>query len=82
MVNKMNYYDYIYLIVGWQVFATVIELAISMDEIDCPHLMTPSFFYDMGMNWFGAYVCVVLIGIISPTMFIFKTLKWLFTVGR
>lgn len=74
--------DYIILIILWLGMSVSLEIGLSVDEFNSVHLLTPSYFYDKGMNWFGAYSCVILIGIVSPVMFIFKTLKWLFTVGR
>lgn len=50
---------------------------------------TPKAFYDAGLNWFGSYICFILLMTFSPLGLIFricdlicKTIKWLFTVGR
>lgn len=73
-----------FLIVLWVVISIVVELAAGTGGFSYTNvrLLTPSYFYDKGMNWFGAYFCTILIGIVSPAMFIFKLLRWLFTVGR
>lgn len=72
----------IMLLILWAVLSISLELTASADIYGIPHLLTPTYFYDKGLNWFGAYCCVILLGIVSPFMFIFKILKWLFTVGR
>ena len=66
------------------IFSIIILGYISMIiELGCFGLkLTPRFFYKKGMNWFGAYTVTILIGLISPTVFIIKILKYLFTVGR
>ena len=50
---------------------------------------TPKDFYKAGLNWFGSYVCFILLMICSPLGLIFrichlicKIIKWLFTAGR
>ncbi len=49
----------------------------------------PKDFYNAGLNWFGSYVCFILLMICSPMGLIFrichlicKIIKWLFTVGH
>ena len=74
--------EYIVLILYCVLISTLTELACSMDKEDHVHLMTPLYFYNKNMNWFGAYSCVLLLAVVSPLMFIFKIVKWLFTVGR
>lgn len=71
-------------IVVWLVIATVSELGFGTGGFSYSNvkLFTASYFYNKGMNWFGAYFCTILIGIVSPAMLMFKLMRWLFTVGR
>lgn len=70
--------DLCFLILFWMGISVIAELSFGYFDV----LFTPSYFYSEGMNWFGAYFCTILIGIISPVMFVFKIFRWLCTVGR
>lgn len=76
MVIKMN--ELFFLILLWMGMSVIVELASGNFEV----LFTPSYFYSKGMNWFGAYFCTILLGILSPPMFVFKIFRWLCIVGR
>ena len=68
----------------WMIISVVLEVKL-MDSFRGKgdlKLFKPSYFYNLGMNWFGAYTTTILIGIVSPFMGFFKIIKWLFTVGR
>lgn len=71
------YYIIAILIIFWAAISIVLEVTISGQN-----LLTPSHFYQLGLNWFGAWTVTLLIAVVSPFMAIFKFLRWVFTVGR
>lgn len=78
--------SFIIAAVVWSVFALGIEIAI-MEKVNGTDIsdnqFTPSYFYhEVKLNWFGAWVTTIIIGIVSPIMAAFKLVYWLFHVGR
>ena len=48
-----------------------------------PEAITPKTIYNNSkFNWFGSWFYFILLGIVSPVLFIIKTLNWLFRMGR
>ena len=81
--------------VFWLVFGNFIELAIvqNADGIGIPVYSAQFLYENTKMNWFGCWFCFVLIRLLIPvsTMiglilsifyYIYRFIKWLFTVGR
>lgn len=79
---KVEIVMFLFAIIWWIGISIGVEVGCGMNRNGKVHFITPSYFYDKGMNWFGAYFCFILLGIVSPIMFIFKILRWLLTVGR
>lgn len=65
----------------------IMFIVVTLTEIwfidDSKQYWTPDYFYfNKGMNWFGAYIVTIIIGLFSPILFVYKIFKWFLTVGR
>lgn len=77
------------LLVIIAVYCIFVVLPISNWEMHKSDIITPRYFYDKGLNWFGSILVFVLLCITSPILFvmkifiaIYKIIKWVLTVGR
>lgn len=80
-----------FIIVVYILFAGIFGALIELQYTDKNNeWITPNYlYYDKELNWFGAYLVTILVGIGSPFVFIGKIIwliciffKWICTVGR
>ena len=81
------------VIILWGLIGTVIEAALA-DSYGVTTISTPWVLYEnTKMNWFGCWVCYILIRIFSPIITVIGSIlliicailtfiEWLFTAGR